>query len=44
MKVFRLSNNNRWRLAIESHTQKILANEPGWRLDGPLLHQFSQGR
>jgi hypothetical protein len=42
VKVFRLSNNNKWRLAIESHTQKILANEPGWQLDGPLLYQFGQ--
>jgi hypothetical protein len=42
VKVFRLSNNNKWRLAIESHTQKILANEPGWKLDGPLLFQFGQ--
>ncbi|MGW3345568.1 hypothetical protein ACWDA3_19845 [Nonomuraea rubra] len=43
VKVFRLSNDNRWRLAIESHTEKILANEPGWKLDGPLLRQFSTG-
>ncbi|MBF8194533.1 hypothetical protein ITP53_54555 [Nonomuraea sp. K274] len=42
VKVFRLANNNKWRLAIESHTEKILAGEPGWRLDGPLLRQFSQ--
>ncbi|MEU6714647.1 hypothetical protein ABZ897_24525 [Nonomuraea sp. NPDC046802] len=42
VKVFRLANNNKWRLAIESHTQKILANEPGWKLDGPLLFQFAQ--
>lgn len=44
VKVFRLSNNSRWRLAIESHTQKILAGEPGWKLDGPLLYQFGQAR
>ncbi|MEV0197190.1 hypothetical protein [Nonomuraea sp. NPDC050691] len=44
VKVFRLSNNNKWRLAIESHTQKILADEPGWKLDGPLLFQFGQAR
>ncbi|WP_155126471.1 hypothetical protein [[Actinomadura] parvosata] len=43
VKIFRLSNNNKWRLAIESHTEKILANEPGWKLDGPLLRQFSTG-
>ncbi|WP_433440666.1 hypothetical protein [Nonomuraea sp. CA-141351] len=42
VKIFRLSNNNKWRLAIESHTQKILANEPGWKLDGPLFNQFTQ--
>ncbi|MEV0385400.1 hypothetical protein [Nonomuraea sp. NPDC050643] len=44
VKVFRLSNNNKWRLAIESHTEKILANEPGWKLDGPLLFQFDGAR
>ncbi|MFC5832699.1 hypothetical protein [Nonomuraea insulae] len=43
VKVFRLSNNNKWRLAIESHSEKILANEPGWKLDGPLLYQFGPG-
>lgn len=42
VKIFRLSNNNKWRLAIESHTQKILANEPGWTLDGPLFNQFTK--
>jgi len=42
VKVYRLSNNGRWRLAIASHTKKILANEPGWKLDGPLLYQFSR--
>ncbi|MFI7633195.1 hypothetical protein [Nonomuraea sp. NPDC049400] len=42
VKIFRLSNDNKWRLAIESHTQKILANEPGWKLDGPLFNQFTQ--
>lgn len=42
VKVFRLSNNNKWRMAIESHTKKILADEPGWKLDGPLLRQFGQ--
>ena len=44
VKVNRLSNDNKWRLAIESHTQKILANEPGWKLDGPLLFQFGTAR
>ncbi|MEV5888974.1 hypothetical protein [Nonomuraea fuscirosea] len=43
VKVFRLSNDNKWRLAIESHTRKILAGEPGWKLDGPLLYQFGEG-
>lgn len=42
VKVFRLSNDNKWRLAIESHTRKILADEPGWKLDGPLLYQFGE--
>ncbi|TDD22032.1 hypothetical protein [Nonomuraea diastatica] len=42
VKVFRLTGENRWRLAIASHTRKILANEPGWKLDGPLLYQFRQ--
>ncbi|MET7337948.1 hypothetical protein [Nonomuraea sp. NPDC005650] len=41
VKIFRLSNNNKWRLAIDSHTDKILANEPGWKLDGPLFNQFT---
>ncbi|GAA2682411.1 hypothetical protein GCM10010412_067660 [Nonomuraea recticatena] len=44
VKIFRLTNNGRWRLAIEAHTEKILANEPGWKLDGPLLYQFTQDR
>ncbi len=42
VKIFRLSNNNKWRLAIDSHTQKILANEPGWNLDGQLFNQFTK--
>ncbi|TDB95502.1 hypothetical protein E1267_41825 [Nonomuraea longispora] len=42
VEVFRLTGKNRWRLAIASHTRKILANEPGWKLDGQLLYQFGQ--
>ncbi|GAA5083557.1 hypothetical protein HNP84_007743 [Thermocatellispora tengchongensis] len=41
VEIFRLSNQGKWRLAIESHKDKILANEPGWRLDGPLYYQFT---
>jgi hypothetical protein len=42
VKMYRLSNNGKWRLAIEAHKDKILANEPGWKLDGPILFQFGQ--
>lgn len=41
VQVFRLSNNGRWRLAIAEHKDSILANEPGWRLDGPVFYQFT---
>jgi hypothetical protein len=40
VKVFRLTGNGRWRLAIEAHKDSILANEPGWKLDGSILYQF----
>ncbi|MDA0634027.1 hypothetical protein OUY22_11415 [Nonomuraea sp. MCN248] len=43
VKVYRLSNNGRWRLAIEAHKNSILVNEPGWELNGPLLYQFRSG-
>ncbi|WP_433434847.1 hypothetical protein [Nonomuraea sp. CA-141351] len=39
--VWRLSQMNKWRLAIEAHKDKILANEPGWRFDGPAFYQFT---
>ncbi|WP_049565299.1 hypothetical protein [Nonomuraea sp. SBT364] len=42
VKVFRLSSNGRWRLAVEAHKNRILVNEPGWELNGPLLFQFKQ--
>ncbi|MFC4121427.1 hypothetical protein [Nonomuraea zeae] len=42
VKVFRLSNNGRWRLAVEAHKNSILVNEPGWELNGPLFFQFRQ--
>jgi hypothetical protein len=42
VKVFRLSNSGRWRLAVEAHKNSILVNEPGWELNGPLLYQFRQ--
>ncbi|WP_143043602.1 hypothetical protein [Nonomuraea jiangxiensis] len=43
VKMYRLSNNNKWRLAIEDHMKSIVANEPGWKLDGPILFEFSRG-
>ncbi|MGI5271617.1 hypothetical protein ACQEUU_20850 [Nonomuraea sp. CA-218870] len=43
VKVYRLSNNGRWRLAVEAHKNSILVNEPGWELNGPLLYQFRSG-
>ncbi|MEV0589248.1 hypothetical protein [Nonomuraea sp. NPDC050310] len=42
MKVFRPTGNGRWRPAIEAHTEKILANAPGWTPGGPILCQFVQ--
>lgn len=42
VRVFRLSNNGRWRLAVEAHKNSIMINEPGWELNGPLLYQFRQ--
>uniref|UniRef100_UPI003F493DB0 hypothetical protein n=1 Tax=Nonomuraea bangladeshensis TaxID=404385 RepID=UPI003F493DB0 len=42
VKVYRLSSNGRWRLAVEAHKNSILVNEPGWKLNGPLLYQFRQ--
>lgn len=42
VKVFRLSSNGRWRLAVEAHKNNILINEPGWELNGSLLYQFKQ--
>ncbi|MEO3873715.1 hypothetical protein ABGB18_33305 [Nonomuraea sp. B12E4] len=36
--IFRLhlDGQPRWRIAITSHKDKILAGEPGWSLDGPV--------
>ncbi|MCA2228803.1 hypothetical protein [Nonomuraea aurantiaca] len=42
VKVFRLSSDGRWRLAVEAHKDSILVKEPGWRLNGSLLFQFRQ--
>lgn len=39
-RVWRLSNNNKWRLAVESHMVGIVNNEPGWKLDGRALNHF----
>ncbi|WP_328855799.1 hypothetical protein OHB01_20050 [Microbispora hainanensis] len=39
-RVWRLSNNNKWRLAVESHMVSIVNNEPGWKLDGLALNHF----
>ncbi|MEO3790854.1 hypothetical protein ABGB14_11600 [Nonomuraea sp. B10E15] len=40
VKVWRLSSNSRWRLAIDEHKESILAKEPGWELDGWVFYQF----
>lgn len=44
MRIWRLSNMNKWRLAIEAHKDKILVNEPGWNLDGRVFFQFAGPR
>ncbi|TDD07535.1 hypothetical protein [Nonomuraea diastatica] len=41
VRVWRLSSNSRWRLAIEEHKNSILAKEPGWKLDGWVFYQFT---
>ncbi|PRX50740.1 hypothetical protein B0I32_13727 [Nonomuraea fuscirosea] len=42
VKVYRMSNNGRWRLAVEAHKNSILIKEPAWELNGPILFQFRQ--
>lgn len=39
-KVWRLSDNGKWRLAVESHMISIVNNEPGWKLDGRAFNHF----
>lgn len=42
VRVFRLSSDGRWRLAVEAHKDSILVKEPSWKLNGSLLYQFRQ--
>ncbi|HEX4815584.1 MAG TPA: hypothetical protein VFV66_22805 [Nonomuraea sp.] len=44
VRIWRLSALNKWRLATTAHKDHILANEPGWRLDGPVFFQFAGAR
>ncbi|MDF2705840.1 MAG: hypothetical protein K0R62_1492 [Nonomuraea muscovyensis] len=33
---FHFDNQSKWRIAITAHKDSIVANEPGWSLDGPV--------
>ncbi|MFG1947373.1 hypothetical protein [Nonomuraea sp. NPDC048826] len=41
VRAWRLSSNGRWRLAIDEHKERIVADEPGWKVDGWVFYQFT---